>query len=891
MNIPQLKQYENRIVGELKIDKREAQLMPYPEEMSPELSGFLMSQGIEKLYSHQFEMFNRALRGENVIITTSTASGKTLGFLLPVVEKILKDPTAKAIFVYPTKALAHDQFRNILPVLEYFGPERIQAGIYDGDTPVNERARIRKNANIILTNPEMVNSSFLPNHSLYGFNHIFSRLKYLIIDELHVYRGAFGSHMANIVRRLNRVCNYYKSSPQFLFSSATIANPVELAENITGEKFTHIYKDGSPRSAKKIFVWQPPYVRDTEYRKTPEEEASELIPDLVQENVRFITFCKSRREVEVVLKESRDRLMDIEGKPSLGCDLSDRISGYRGGYKPEERKEIEKRLASGNISGVVATNALELGIDIGDLELAISCGFPGTKASFWQQIGRSGRRGDGAIGILILDVSPLDQYIAINTDWLIKSGVENAVIDKNNLFIQLAHVRAAAAELPLSLDDASVFPDLGEIIPVLIKAGELKKDGGLFTWIGRDFPSGDFNLRNISSDIYKVINKQNGTMLTEMDEYQAFHEVYTKAIYIHDGMQFLVEKLDLINRIAEVIPVDMNYFTVPFSETAVTIIKEFKNKEIARTTATFGDVSVKEAVPAYKMIQFHNRQNLGFEPIRENLFTHLETEGMWYLIPQNVDNIINAYTQFNYYSGIKHALLTAARMRTMATSADIGGTMFNTVEKVGEVKRAYVILYDLYPGGLGYTEKAYDFSQEILQDAINLVKNCRCKDGCPACVGDYHLDKKLVLWGLDGMLIESKAPIEIIEKAPEIHIYEERHFNFNELNEKWEEFLLFLNKRSESFAQFFTTVNGVRTSGDILILSVLTPFYREWIMESINKLKIENIIKRYVNVPEKFKIDVEIMEGDSKLDKILRRYDDLTKNDTHNQKYNDSDSK
>lgn len=891
MNIPQLKQYENRIVGELKIDRREALYMPYPEEMSPELSGYLRSEGIEKLYSHQFEMFNRASRGENVIITTSTASGKTLGFLLPVIEKILKDPTAKAIFVYPTKALAHDQFRNILPVLEYFGPERIQAGIYDGDTPVNERSRIRKNANIILTNPEMVNSAFLPNHSLYGFNHIFSRLKYFVIDELHVYRGAFGSHMANIVRRLNRVCKYYKSNPQFLFSSATIANPVELAENITGESFAHIYKDGSPGSAKKIYVWQPPFVRDTEYRKTPEEEASEFIPDLVQQNLRFIAFCKSRREVEVVLKESRDRLMDIEGMPTLGKDLSDRISGYRGGYKPEERKDIERRLSAGNITGVVATNALELGIDIGDLELAISCGFPGTKASFWQQIGRSGRRGDGAIGILILDVSPLDQYIAINTDWLIKSGVENAVIDKNNLFIQLAHVRAAAAELPLSLDDASVFPDLGEIVPVLIKAGELKKDGGLFTWVGKDFPSGDFNLRNISSDIYKVINTQNGMMLTEMDEYQAFHEVYPKAIYIHDGMQFLVEKLDLINRIAEVIPVDMNYFTVPFSETAVTIIKEFKNKEIARTTATFGDISVREAVPAYKMIQFHNRQNLGFEPIRENLFTQLETEGMWYLIPQNVDNIINAYTQFNYYSGIKHALLTAARMRTMATSADIGGTVFNTVEKEGEVKRAYVILYDLYPGGLGFTEKAYDFSQEILHDAINLVKNCRCKDGCPACVGDYHLDKKLVLWGLDGMLIESKAPVEIVEKAIEIHVFEERHFNFPELNEKWEEFLIFLNKRSESFAQFFTTVNGVKTSGDILILSVLTPFYREWIMESVNKLKIENIIRRYVNVPEKFKIDVEIMEGDSKLDKILRRYDDLTKNDTHNQKYNDRDSK
>jgi DEAD/DEAH box helicase domain-containing protein len=875
--IPQLKGYENRIVGEIKIDKREAEYMPFPEEMSEELQGFLRSQGIEKLYSHQYEMFKRASRGENVVITTATASGKTLSFLLPVVEKILRDPTTRAIFVYPTKALAHDQFRNFLPILEYFGEERIQAGIYDGDTPTNERTRIRKNANIILTNPEMLNAAFMPNHSIYGFNHIFSRLKFFVIDELHVYRGAFGSHMANVMRRLNRVCSYYKASPQFLYSSATIANPVELAENIGGKKFTHISRDGSPGSEKKIYIWQPPFVRDTEYRKTPEEEASDFIPDLVQDNVRFITFCKSRREVEVVLKEARDRLSNIEGLPTLGNNLTDRISGYRGGYKPEERKEIERRLSKGNINGVIATNALELGIDIGSLELAISCGFPGTKASFWQQIGRAGRRGDGAVGVLILDVSPLDQYIAINSEWLVKTGVENAVIDKNNLFIQLAHTRAAAAELPLSLDDASVFPDLGEIVPVLIKAGELKNEGGLFTWIGKDFPAGDFSLRNISSDIYKVINKQNGVMLTEMDEYQAFHEVYPKAIYIHDGMQYLVEKLDLVNRIAEVVPVDMNYFTVPFTETAVSILREFKNKDIARTKATFGDVNIKEAVPAYKMIQFHNRQNLGFEPIRDNLFTEIETEGMWYLIPEDVDSLINAYTQFNYYSGLKHALLTASRMRTMATSEDIGGTIFNTAEENGEVKRAYVILYDLYPGGLGFTEKAYDFAEEILAEAIQLVSNCRCKDGCPACVGDYHLDRKLVLWGLEGMLQQKEAPIKVTKKVPEVIVYEEKHFNLSELEEKWGEFIAYLNKKSEVYVQFFTTILGVKVNGETLVFNVPGSFYREWIMETANRKRMENVIRRYVKVPEKFRIDVNVLEQDSKLDKLLRRYDDLTK--------------
>ncbi|HBM79684.1 MAG TPA: DEAD/DEAH box helicase, partial [Clostridiaceae bacterium] len=637
--------------------------------------------------------------------------------------------------------------------------------IYDGDTTPNERARIRKNANIILTNPEMINSSFLPNHSLFGFNHIFSRLKFVVIDELHTYRGAFGSHMANIMRRLNRICRYYQSSPQFITSSATIANPVELAENICGGKFVHVFKDGSPSGGKKIFFWQPPFIRDTQYRKGPEEEASELIPDLVDKGIRFISFCKSRREVEVILKEARDRLSDIDGRPSLGKDLSHMVAGYRGGYTPEERAEIEKKLSSGKLMGVISTNALELGIDIGKLDLSIMCGFPGTKASFWQQLGRAGRRGDISYGILIFDVSPVDQYIAVKNEWLTDKTVENAVIDKNNLFIELAHVRAAAAELPLSLDDAAVFPDLGEIVPVLINAGELKNRGGNFIWTGNEFPAGDFNLRNINNNIYKVLNKANGTVITEMDETMAFHEVHPKAIYIHDGMQYLVENLDLTNRIATVVPVDMNYFTVPFVETSVNVLRGFKSKEIKRTHGYFGDVKVKEAIPAYKMIQFHNHQNLGFERISIPLYQEIETEGMWYAVPDEVDEVYNGYTMFNYYNGLKHSLLNAALMRTMATREDMASTVFNDKEEGDDAKKSYILLYDLYPGGLGFSEKAYDFAYEIIKDAVTLVKNCRCDGGCPACVGDYHLDKKLIIWGLESLLSETKAPMNI-KKAP-----------------------------------------------------------------------------------------------------------------------------
>lgn len=879
MDFIKLGEFENRIIASRTLAARTACSVEFPENLSEEIVNYLGSQGIEKLYSHQAEMFRQANEGESIVITTSTSSGKTLSFLLPVVQKILQDPTARAIFIYPTKALAHDQYRNMVPILEYFGPKRIQAGIYDGDTPGSERSRIRKNANIILTNPEMLNSSFLPNHSVFGFNHIFSRLNFLVIDELHYYRGAFGSHMANIMRRLQRVCSYYKSSPQFLCSSATIANPVELAENICGQKFVHIDKDGSPSSEKTIYFWQPPLIRDTQYRKTPEAEASELIPLLVEQDVKFITFCKTRREVEVVLKEVRDKLSNMDNKPTLGRNLSRLVAGYRGGYTPEERKEIETKLASGKLAGVVSTNALELGIDIGKLDIVVEAGFPGTKASFWQQLGRAGRRGGKAFGILILDVTPNDQYLAVNSDWLFDTGVENAVIDKNNLFIQLAHVRAAAAELPLSLDDAAVFPDLGEIVPVLIQAKELKNEGGSYVWSGNEFPAGDYNLRNISNKTYKVINKMTGAVITEMDEYLAFHEVHPKAIYIHDSLQYMVESLDLTNRIAYVFPVDMNYFTVPFVETDVNVIREFKTRTIKRTDASFGDVKVKEAIPAYKMVQFHNHQNLGFERITLPLFQEIETEGLWFTVDDEVDRVFNSYTRYNYYNGLKHSLLNASMRRTMSTLEDLGATVFNTRTEQGEIKKSHVLIYDLYPGGLGFSEKAYDFAEEIIEDAVLLVENCSCEDGCPACVGDYHLDKKLVLWALKNMLKEEAAPkgIKQQEKAPRIVI--EYAYKLAELPSKWQEFVIYLRSKGEYMNSFLSTIDSVEVSGALLNIITDFKFYEEWILDPSNKRKLMNTIKRYVEVPEGFDISVKVLDKTPAdiAEKIMRRYDDLVK--------------
>src|SRR5699024_10030863 len=531
----------------------------------------------------------------------------------------------RAIFIYPTKALASDQYRNMKPLLDFFGKNKIQAGVYDGDTPVNERGAIRNNSNSILTKPEMINSAILPNNNKYVFNFIIYNLKYVVIDELHIYRGTFGAHIANLMRRLNRICKYYNSSPQFLCSSATIANPLELAENITNQSFHLIDEDGSPAPEKNYYIWQPPVIASDGSRRSSTQEASEFLSELVMQDISFLSFCKSRRTVEVVLKETRDKLSYDGINVPYYANL---ISGYRGGYKPHERKEIEEKMINGNLKGLVSTNALELGIDIGSVQSTVLVGFPGTRASFWQQSGRAGRSGKTSATILILDYLPFDQYIAIDTEWLFSSSVENAVVDPNNLLIQLAHARSAVAELPLSMDDLSVFPSLSEIVPVLINAGELRSENGKFSWIGSAFPAQDYSLRNMDKERYFLYNKINNELLTDMDELQAYREIHKGAIYLHDGALFHVEELDLENKKIFGYPIDVTLYIFPFYEVTVNKIKDFYESDIGRTFKYLGDVKVSEIVSGYKRLQFHNHENLGFEELIQPLTKEYETEGV-----------------------------------------------------------------------------------------------------------------------------------------------------------------------------------------------------------------------------------------------------------------------
>lgn len=880
-----LNEFKNRIIAHKVVPERKAHYRKFPEELLNILKDYLKNNGIHQLYSHQAEMFDKALDGSNIVITTSTASGKTLSFLLPVVQEILKNPTTRAIFVYPTKSLANDQYRNIKPLLDYFGKNKIQAGVYDGDTPVTERSRIRNSANIILTNPEMINSAFIPNHNNYGFNFIFTNLKFVIIDELHSYRGTFGSHLSNLIKRLNRICKYYNSSPQYLCSSATIANPIELAEKISGKNFKLIDKDGSPAPEKNYYIWQPPMIKGTEYRKSPAQEAAKLLPELVMHDNSFIAFCKSRKTVEVVLKEARDKLK-YDGTEAQ--DFSNLISGYRGGYKPEERKEIETNMVNSHLRGLVSTNALELGIDIGNIDSTVIVGFPGTRASFWQQSGRAGRSGVNSSTFLLLDNLPFDQYVAIDNEWLFSNGSENAVVDTNNLFIQIAHVRAAAAEMPLSLDDISIFPQLGEIVPVLINAGELRSENGKFTWIGPTFPAGDYSLRNMDKERYKLVNKIDATVLTEMDELQAYKEIHKGAIYLHDGLLYQVEDLQVENRIAYAIPMDANYYTVAFSGISVTKIKDFKEDEIGRTKQYFGDVKVTELVSGYKRIQFHNHQNLGYDELVQPLSKVYETEGVRLKIPKNVDEIFRKLVPNNergipvqfwktYFGGMSYSLLNATMRLTMATKDDLDSSLLE--EGTDDNRTTSICIFDRYIGGLGYAEKAYDHLLEIINNAKKMVGGCKCKDGCPACIGDYNLDKAIVLWGLIN-LFEELAPLKTMKVpkvAPKVVI--KKPFELNNLQKEWPEFTTYLKETGEYLSDFLSSVKSVRVEGATLFLIIDNLFYKDWMNESDNKSKLKNMIYHYVNSPRNFEVDFELeQKGNSEMSKkISRRYRDLTR--------------
>lgn len=866
----------------------------FPSNLHPDIQSFLVKQNIQSLYIHQAETFCEAVNGKNIVITTPTASGKSLCFYLPVIQEILQNPVTRAIFVYPTKALAADQYRALKPWIEYFGEYRLSAGVYDGDSPPDERKRIRERANIILTNPDMLNGSMLPNHSKYGFDFIFANLKYIVLDELHVYRGAFGSHLANVFRRLSRLCRYYHSDPHFLCSSATIANPVELAEKICGKTFTCISRSGAGMAERTYCLIQPPEKLDRDGNPYGKESvisvAADLLPQLMEEKESFLAFAKSRKNVEILVKETRDHL---ENSGFLGSAKKEEISGYRGGYTPQERKDIEKRMISGELTGLVSTNALELGIDIGKINTTVLVGYPGTRASFWQQTGRAGRGKGKCTNYLILANLPMDQYIALEPEWLFDSSSENAIVDPHNLLIELAHIRAAAAELPLSLDDGALFPDLGETIPVLLRVEEVRSLGGRFVWSGGLYPAGEFSMRNIDQNKYQLLNKETGKNITEMDEEQAFHEIHEGAVYMHDGEFYQVVHMNLESKIVEAVPFHGNYYTVPGCETNIRIIHRQKKQEWKRTELSFGDVNIADFVYMYKKMQFHNHQNLGFEQLRKPLTKNYDTEAAWIKLPENVVAMYRKllqpdkqgyYVRNNHFEGLMFALKNAALMVTMTESADLGvAVSSNALELAGSTEEeVYLYFYDCYVGGLGFAEKIYDLIPKVVEQAVRMVYGCRCKNGCAVCIGDDRLDRNVILWGLQNLSEESgfAEMINLPENQEEQKISKE--FKLAELGDKWNDFCSRITERNEAFAGFFRMVFSAEIKGDSLILSVKEAFYAEWANMPENRNAIVNVLRSYVSVPDGFRLAIlsgEKTADHGKKEKMMRRYHSLKKDE------------
>lgn len=730
------KGYRGQIVRVNELPEREAEYGSLPEDsIDPRVTDALCQMGIERLYSHQTEAIGHVLGGRNVVVVTGTASGKTLCYNVPVVDAILKDPLSTALFIYPTKALAQDQLRAIGRFTEASDHIKFVAGAYDGDTPQNERRRLRDRGAVILTNPDMLHQGILPRHS--HWNRVFSNLRFVVLDEVHSYRGVFGSHLANVLRRLKRVCAHYGSSPQFVCCSATIGNPREHAERIVGSPMELVDRDGSPRGPKKFVFWNPPVLTglggDGETpaaggeRRSSLWEAVELMTSLVKEEVQTIAFVRTRLMAELILRSSREMLGGISPK------LANAVQAYRSGYLPEERREIERKLSRGEILGVASTNALELGIDIGSLDASILVGYPGTIASTWQQAGRAGRKGSESVVFFIGENSPIDQYLMAHQEYVFAESPEQAVVDPDNPHIAVGHVKAAAYELPISDDEVPAFGDYAApILEILSDDDCVKHIDNRYYWASPDYPAAETNLRSIAGAVYTIHDASDGSrVIGTMDETSALAMLHTHAVYLHGADTYFVESLDFDKKIAFVTKRDLDYYTQSIQTSKIRIDQAEEDRAWREAAIGMGDVTVTTTIPMFKKVKFHSRDSLGFEKL-DLPPQSLETVGMWLVPPESAADEVRARQKIlaDGLIGIGNALVECAPLYVMCDVKDIG-----VVVDASNLGKDALFLYDRYPGGMGYAQRCAESIEELMQAVYEVIRTCPCEDGCPSCVG------------------------------------------------------------------------------------------------------------------------------------------------------------
>jgi DEAD/DEAH box helicase domain-containing protein len=739
------------------IRSREAVYAELDEPLAGTLQERLNEHGLSYLYVHQAEAVNLARRGKNVIIATSSASGKTLCYNIAVLQTILTEPGSRALYLFPTKALAQDQLRSLhrmfcpalLPVAD--------VATFDGDTPRAERAEIRKRGRIILTNPDMLHVGILPNHQ--SWSRLLSRLRYVVVDEAHIYRGVFGSHVACVLRRLRRLCGVYGSSPQFICCSATIANPGEHAGSLVGLPFEVVDHDGSPHGGKDFVFWNPPLMDEAKSaRYSANSEATNLFTELVSQGTRTLTFARTRRLTELIYIYSKQRLAEAS------YTLPRLIMPYRAGYLPEDRRRIERELFSGQLLGVVATNALELGIDSGGLEATVLAGYPGSISSTWQQAGRSGRGQGESLSFLVALDNPLDQYFMRHPESFFRKGFEHVLINPENTYILRDHLLCAAWEWPLSSRDEATFgPAFNRERGLLEGEGKLReRRERWYLAPSIAYPAQSINIRATSGETFAVVDTATGSLMETVEESVAFFQIHPGAIYLHQGETYLVTRLDLTSHIAYAEPTKASYYTLTKELHDLHITGVRQVKAVGETNVHVGDVEVTVTVTGFKKKRQFTEEVIGEEPLDLPPQT-FPTVALWFDLPaQAVSRVIDS--QLDFAGGLhaaEHAAIGILPLFALCDRNDIGGISTPLHPDTG---RAQIFIYDAYPGGIGIAEKGFDMITELWEATLRVIAECPCQDGCPSCVqspkcgnNNKPLDKKAARILLEGLVGKQEA--------------------------------------------------------------------------------------------------------------------------------------
>jgi DEAD/DEAH box helicase domain-containing protein len=712
-----------------RLPARSGDFAAIPEGVPRELARVLEERGIRQLYAHQAESFLLLAQGLHVVVVTPTASGKTLCYNLPVLTRLMEEPEARAMYLFPTKALAEDQLHEFQSVVDAMG-STIRAFTYDGDTPQDARRAIRERANLVLTNPDMLHAGILPHHTRWA--KLFESLRYVVIDELHTCRGVYGSHLANIIRRMKRICAFYGSSPQFICCSATIANPLELAQGITGLPFALVSRNGAPSGEKYFVFYNPPVVsRQLGIRRSYLHETRRLALDLIDRDHQTLVFANNRLATEVLVTYLKDA---VERGP-LGAGA---VRGYRGGYLPRERREIERKLRDGEIRAVVATNALELGVDIGTLDAVILAGYPGAIAATWQRAGRAGRRQTPSLAVLVASSAPVDQFIIEHPDYFFGRSPEHAFINPDNLEILLNHVKCAAFELPIRDGERFGPHDTAELCRLLEETGVLHHSAGAWHWTSDTYPADAISLRAVTSDNFVVIDTTGEPeVIAEVSFPAALTTLHEKAIYLHEARQYQVEKFDYEARKAWVRRTECDYFTDAIDYTQVKILEELESAPVSGALAAHGDVRVNRQVVGFKKVKFYTLENVGAGnlsmPEQE-----IHTTAFWLHFPRS---LLERFPELSPterqggLTGLGNALRALASLLLMCDPRDLGVALTEQIAGGLKAWEPNLYLYDNYPGGIGQSAPLFQMRNRLLAGAADLLAQCPCEAGCPSCVG------------------------------------------------------------------------------------------------------------------------------------------------------------